>query len=98
MAAPLHANLLARRALARPDLRVKRNLPEHERILDAIVARDVARERAAIEAHLLTVESYLREYGSRADGKGLIDFGRLRVEEEEHAQSAKRPTPRCEQK
>lgn len=82
MAAPLHGSLLARRALARPDLRVKRNLPEHKRILDAITARDVAKARSAMEAHLLTVESYLREYTGQADGHPVLDLPGLRAVDE----------------
>ncbi len=74
MAAPLLSSLLARRALARPDLRVKRNLPEHKRILDAIASRDVAKARSAMQAHLLTVESYLREYAGRGDGHSALDL------------------------
>lgn len=49
-------------ALARPRMRFERGLPEHERILLAVRARDVGAAREAMRAHLLTVESYLGEY------------------------------------
>lgn len=52
----------ARRPLARPEHRLVRALPEHRRILTAIANRDPAEARAAMSAHLDTVESYLREY------------------------------------
>jgi GntR family transcriptional repressor for pyruvate dehydrogenase complex len=52
-------------ALARPQMRFERGLPEHERILEAVRAGDPDRAREAMRAHLLTVERYLREYGER---------------------------------
>ena len=62
MAEPIHAALSATFAeLARPQLRFERGLPEHERILVAIEARDAAGARLAMREHLLTVEGYLRE-------------------------------------
>jgi GntR family transcriptional repressor for pyruvate dehydrogenase complex len=51
----------ARRLLARPGLRRERGLPEHQRILAAVARGDVEEARAAMAAHLDTVESYLRE-------------------------------------
>lgn len=55
------ALLIARHVLARPGFRVERALPEHERIYDAVVAREPAEARAAMREHLDTVASYLRE-------------------------------------
>jgi DNA-binding FadR family transcriptional regulator len=58
----LHAALLiARHALAQPRFRIERALPEHRRILEAVVAGDPAEARAAMRDHLDTVASYLRE-------------------------------------
>lgn len=63
MTEPVHRALAAaRRPLARPDLRLERSLPEHRRILSAIADRDPDAARAAMRAHLLTVERYLSEY------------------------------------
>jgi DNA-binding FadR family transcriptional regulator len=63
MTAPIHQALAeARRPLARPDLRLARSLPEHQRILAAIAAGDPAAARESMRAHLATVEGYLREY------------------------------------
>jgi len=55
------ALLVARYPLARPQYRVERALPEHRRILDAVVAGDAAEARAAMSDHLDTIASYLRE-------------------------------------
>jgi GntR family transcriptional repressor for pyruvate dehydrogenase complex len=52
----------ARRMLARPQLREQRALPEHREILAAVAQGDADAARAAMAAHLNTVESYLREY------------------------------------
>jgi GntR family transcriptional repressor for pyruvate dehydrogenase complex len=66
MTEPIHCALAtARRALARPQLRVARSLPEHRRILSAIAEGDAAEARAAMAAHLHTVETYLGEYADR---------------------------------
>jgi DNA-binding FadR family transcriptional regulator len=66
MTEPIHRALAtARRALARPQLRIARSLPEHRRILSAIAAGDRAEARAAMAAHLRTVETYLGEYSDR---------------------------------
>jgi GntR family transcriptional repressor for pyruvate dehydrogenase complex len=66
MTEPIHRALgEARRPLARPDMRLARSIPEHQRILSAIADRDADRARAAMEDHLLTVEGYLREYGEQ---------------------------------
>lgn len=66
MTEPIHRALgEARRPLARPELRLERSIPEHQRILSAIAERDADRSRAAMEDHLLTVEGYLREYAEQ---------------------------------
>ena len=63
MTEPIHRALaMARRPLARPGLRIARSIPEHRRILTAIAAGDAAEARAAMHAHLATVEGYLHEY------------------------------------
>lgn len=60
---PIHRALnAARRPLARPDLRLERSLPEHERILRAVARGDADGARAAMGEHLSTVGAYLREY------------------------------------
>lgn len=62
MAEPIHRALSATfGALARPQTRFERGLPEHARILEAIKAGDAAAARLAMREHLLTVEGYLRE-------------------------------------
>ena len=67
MTEPIHRALAATfGALARPRMRFERGLPEHERILDAISAYEPAAAREAMQAHLLTVEGYLREYSGAA--------------------------------
>lgn len=55
------ALLLARFPLARPQYREERALPEHRRILEAIVARDSEEARAAMSDHLDTIAGYLAE-------------------------------------
>ena len=55
-------------ALARPNVRFERGLPEHERVLAAVRAGDADQAREAMRAHLLTVERYLREYAKRDAG------------------------------
>lgn len=63
MVQPIQKTLVnARRPLARPERRFERALPEHKAILSAIASRDAAEARAAMQAHLGTVESYLRAY------------------------------------
>jgi DNA-binding FadR family transcriptional regulator len=63
MTEPIHRALTTTiRALARPRQRFQRGLPEHERILEGIKARDPDAARDAMHDHLLTVERYLREY------------------------------------
>lgn len=65
---PIHRALTAaRRPLARPELRLERGLPEHQRILTAVARGDVDEAREAMRAHLATIEGYLREY---AEGVG----------------------------
>lgn len=63
------ALLLARFPLARPQYRVARSLPEHRRIFEAIAAGDAAAARAAMNDHLDTIVSYLRERSSGANGR-----------------------------
>ncbi len=59
-----NALLVARMPLARPEYREERALPEHRRILDAVVAGDADEARNAMNAHLDTVASYLREHAA----------------------------------
>ena len=59
------ALLAARYPLARPSYRRSRAIPEHEAILAAVRARDGAAARAAMHAHLETVEGYLREHARK---------------------------------
>jgi DNA-binding FadR family transcriptional regulator len=62
MAEPIHRALSATfGALARPQSRFERGLPEHDRILEAIKGGDAAGARLAMREHLLTVEGYLHE-------------------------------------
>jgi GntR family transcriptional repressor for pyruvate dehydrogenase complex len=69
LAGRLHRCLLAARyPLARPQHRIQRALPEHRRILDAVRAGDSAQARAAMSAHLSTVEGYLREHAGSVGG------------------------------
>jgi GntR family transcriptional repressor for pyruvate dehydrogenase complex len=66
----IHAALLvARFPLARPQYRVERSLPEHRRILKAVVSRDPAEARAAMNDHLDTIASYLRERETQSTGR-----------------------------
>jgi DNA-binding FadR family transcriptional regulator len=67
MTEPIHRALIAaRRPLARPDARLERSLPEHQRILSAVARADAEAAREAMREHLLTVEAYLREYAGQA--------------------------------
>jgi DNA-binding FadR family transcriptional regulator len=76
---PIHRALTAaRRPLARPDMRLQRSLPEHQRILWAVARGEVDAARAAMRAHLLTVEAYLREY-AQAAGEVLPEAGGRRA-------------------
>ncbi|MDA0184352.1 FadR family transcriptional regulator [Solirubrobacter phytolaccae] len=59
------ALLAARYPLARPAYRRTRALPEHQAILDAVRAGDPDAARAAMRAHLDTVEGYLREHARK---------------------------------
>ena len=55
MVEPLQKALqTAMRPLARPDHRIFRSLPEHERIMKTVTNRDVEGARAAMEEHLAT--------------------------------------------
>jgi DNA-binding FadR family transcriptional regulator len=66
MTAPIHRALATTfGTLARPQERFVRGLPEHERILDAIAARDADAAREAMREHLLTVEGYLKDYAAK---------------------------------
>src|SRR4051812_3958032 len=69
---PIHRALIAaRRPLARPDVRVERGLPEHQRILAAVAQGDVEAARDAMRDHLQTIETYLREYaGGTVEARG----------------------------
>ena len=49
----------AMRPLARPDHRIMRSLPEHERIMKTVTNRDAEGARAAMEEHLATSLVYL---------------------------------------
>jgi GntR family transcriptional repressor for pyruvate dehydrogenase complex len=70
MAEPIHRALSATfAALARPQTRFQRGLPEHERILAAIGAGDADEARQAMRDHLLTVEGHLREH-AEAEARG----------------------------
>jgi GntR family transcriptional repressor for pyruvate dehydrogenase complex len=63
---PIHRALsAARRPLARPELRLERSLPEHQRILGAVARGDAPAARQAMGEHLATIEAYLREYAGR---------------------------------
>ncbi len=67
MAEPIHRALSTTfAALARPQTRFERGLPEHARILAAIGSGDSAGARLAMREHLLTVEGYLRERTAEA--------------------------------
>jgi len=59
------ALLAARYPLARPAYRRTRAIPEHRAILDAVRARDGAGARAAMRAHLDTIETYLHEHARK---------------------------------
>jgi GntR family transcriptional repressor for pyruvate dehydrogenase complex len=59
------ALLAARYPLARPAYRRTRALPEHEAILTAVRNRDADGARAAMRAHLDTVETYLQEHARK---------------------------------
>jgi GntR family transcriptional repressor for pyruvate dehydrogenase complex len=55
------ALLVARYPLARPQYRAERALPEHRRILAAVESGDPVAARAAMNDHLDTIASYLRD-------------------------------------
>ena len=72
---PIHRALsTARRPLARPDARIERGLPEHQRILAAVAAADADGARAAMRDHLRTVASYLDEYARDHPRRGVEDL------------------------
>jgi DNA-binding FadR family transcriptional regulator len=66
----IHRALLTARFPAAPlDLRRQRTLPEHRRVLDAILAGDARAARRAMGLHLETVAGYLHDYAAQhADG------------------------------
>jgi GntR family transcriptional repressor for pyruvate dehydrogenase complex len=71
MTEPVHRALAAaRRPLARPERRIERGLPEHRRILTAIAQAEPDEARAAMAAHLATVEGYLHEYAREVADAG----------------------------
>jgi DNA-binding FadR family transcriptional regulator len=77
MTEPIHRALAtARRPLARPELRLERSLPEHQRILSAIAGGDAREARAAMADHLSTVERYLREFEAEVAEGGSAGVGR----------------------
>jgi DNA-binding FadR family transcriptional regulator len=60
MTEPLHRALVATlQRSARPQTRLEHGLPEHERILNAILGRDADAARQAMRDHLATVENTL---------------------------------------
>jgi DNA-binding FadR family transcriptional regulator len=59
------ALLAARYPLARPANRRTRAIPEHEAIVAAVATRNAAGARQAMQAHLDTVEGYLREHAAK---------------------------------
>jgi GntR family transcriptional repressor for pyruvate dehydrogenase complex len=56
------AMLAAQAALARPESRADRALPEHRRILAAVARRSPSSARRAMAQHLQTIAGYLAEY------------------------------------
>ncbi len=68
----IHAAVLTTRFwLARPEYRLQRAMPEHRAIFAAVLAQDPDAARAAMSAHLATVESYISAHnGARAVGSG----------------------------
>ena len=63
LARRVHAALLAARyPLARPAYRRERAMPEHQAIHDAVVAGRPKAARAAMAAHLETVQQYLEQH------------------------------------
>jgi DNA-binding FadR family transcriptional regulator len=71
MAEPLHRALSATLpALARPQTRLERGLPEHARIFQAISDGDAEGARRAMSDHLLTIEGYLRERAAATSDGG----------------------------
>jgi GntR family transcriptional repressor for pyruvate dehydrogenase complex len=67
MTEPIHRGLAtAVRQLARPEERFQRGLPEHERILFAIMRGEPDEARSAMRDHLMTVEGYLRDFRREA--------------------------------
>ncbi len=64
MTAPIHRALGARLSHARPEMRLERSIPEHERILRAIAEHKPDAAAQAMRDHLMTVERYLAEYAA----------------------------------
>ena len=74
---PIQRALIAvRKRLADPATRIHTTLPEHQRILKAIVDRDPDEARAAMEAHLSTIGALIHSYSAarqkRALGRQLV--------------------------
>lgn len=71
MSEPIHRALAAALGpLGRPELRLERGIPEHERIMRAIAGGDSAGARNAMSDHLATVQGYLDEYSARTEPSG----------------------------
>jgi GntR family transcriptional repressor for pyruvate dehydrogenase complex len=71
---PIQRALYAgRRRLARPEARLERALPEHKAILSAIANRSPEQARAAMTAHLDTIESYLEEFAASVEARFASD-------------------------
>ena len=67
----IHAAVLtARFWLARPEYRQERAMPEHRAILAAIAAADADAARAAMSAHLTTIEGYISAQAEQTAGRG----------------------------
>ena len=62
-----NAMLEARYPTARPQLRSKRTLPEHKKILTAIANGNSKSARSAMKAHLDSVEVFLKEYAAEQE-------------------------------
>lgn len=65
----------ARQPLAHPQDRPALILPEHKAILTAIAEHKADAARAAMSAHLETVQRYLHEYADALEPKPKVDLG-----------------------
>lgn len=68
------ATLRPRLAL-HPEHRLRKTLPEHKAILSAIADHDPDQAREAMNAHLATVEDYLREYRIQMSAESSAPLG-----------------------